>query len=527
MAEPVVVICSPGEEAAARGFCAAVEARDAECWSPARLTHDPPESVVDGQIRNAAALAVVTRNPLSHRREIELARAHAVAVVITSPDDALAAWSTTLGELQAAGALDTMESSAKAAGFRQPRVYIADDEEKHIEFIAENVSEAQVFVRFGLFDKAIGRLRTVLERAPRNLEAHDELLKIYLEESQHDNAAATAADYLDSLLFRGEEEAYAMLRSHLLSHGFAVDDGPPVAVGAAGGVFRTTRFHGAAAARLEDSAQRAASRSAASASPPSNDAISLAPEPLPLELPILRNFRPSQPALESTGIDADLNGIDFLLDHGLLDEARMRVDQLAHEHPDHAGVLERRARLDAAAGPRPGLALALSLDDDWGVPTVPPAEPVPTATGAATGAAPEQPFPGTDATKPVRTDTVVCSVFCALAVDEGDAFEIRVWLHLTTESEADGVAIVEDRREAAVLNAPVGRGESLTLSLSLPGLKIEGFPAVPITWAGAATSAMFKVSAPVGTADSQIEGWLTVGRRGEPIGDVPLRIRVA
>lgn len=317
-----------------------------------------------------------------------------------------------------------------------------------------------------------------------------------------------------------------MLRSHLLSHGFAVDDGPPVAVGAAGGVFRTTRFHGAAPAPETPSAQAAAPKVSAVVPPSPKKAMDVAPEPLPFELPILRNFRPSQPALETTGVDADLSGIDFLLDHGLLDEARMRVEQMAREHPGHPGVEERLARLDAAAGPRTGLSLSLTLDDDWGVPTLPPAAPVAAAQGATTTAARARTSEATDAT-PAQSDVVVCSVFCALAVDEGDTFEIRAWLHLTSETEAHGVAIVDDRREAAVLSSPVTRGESLTLSLSLPGLQIEGFPAVPIAWNGSATSAMFKVSAPPGTADSQAEGWLTIGRKGEPIGDVPLRIRIA
>jgi hypothetical protein len=493
-----------------------------------------PDAVVDGQIRNAAALVVVTRSALAHRREIELARAHSVAVIIASPDEASEAWSTALSELQAAGVLDTAESGAKAAGFNQPRVYIADDEERHIEFIAENVSEAQVFVRFGLFDKAIGRLRMVLDRAPRNLEAHDELLKIYLEENEHDDAAATAADYLDSLLYRGEEEAYAMLRSHLLSHGFAVDDGPPVAVGAAGGVFRTTRFDGSASVPEAPAAEAVAHRVAAPAPHPPKS-ISVAPEPLPLDLPILRNFRPSQPALETTGIDADLSGIDFLLDHGLLDEARMRVEQLAHEHPGHPGVEERRGRLDAAIGPRAPVSLALSLDEDWGAPAeepLAPSAPAPALAAATPAPVVAAPAPArapaiAEKPAPVRVDEVVCSVFCVLAVDEGDSFDIRAWLHLTSETEKNGVAIVEDRREAAVLGNLVARGETLTLSLSLPSLEIQDAATVPVVWNGSATSVMFKVSAPPGTMDLQVEGWLTISREGEQLGDVPLRIRVA
>lgn len=528
MAEPVVVIHSPGEEAAARGLCAAIESRDCECWSPVRAAREATDAVIDEHIRGAVALVVVTRNALQHQREIQLAGRLSVAVVITSPDDGSDAWAATLAELHLAGAIDTPTSGARAAEFSQPRVYIADDEEKHIEFISENVSEAQVFVRFGLFDKAIGRLRTVLERAPRNLEAHDEMLKIYLEEHEHDNAAATAADYLDSLLFRGEEEAYAMLRSHLLAHGFAIDDGPPVAVGAAGGVFRVSRFHAAASAAAK-SIEAVPTPVVRIVEPPAAPAKprSQAPEALPLELPILRNFRSSQPALETTGIDADLGGIDFLLDHGLLDEARMRIDQMLVEHPEHPGVVERKQRIHAVVGPRSGIGLSLALDEDWGAPVAPaktpaaapppsaPARPAPAAVRAAD---PEPAGPAVD---------LVCSVFCPLAVDEGDVFAVQLWIHTGEQTEADGVEIVEDRREAAMLSAPVRPGETLEISLAMPNLEVEGSSVLEVVWNGVAEPAAFRVAAPAGTAEQRMEGWLVIERSGEKLGEVPLRIRVA
>jgi hypothetical protein len=275
------------------------------------------------------------------------------------------------------------------------------------------------------------------------------------------------------------------------------------------------------------SAAPSAARSQAAAAPAHPPkAASLAQEPLPLDLPILRNFRPSQPALETTGIDAELSGVDFLLDHGLLDEARMRVEQLAHEHPGHPGVGERRARLDAA-GPRPALALTLSLDDDWGSPATTPEPPPVAPPRPPADVASPVPVVAKREPSPETAEELVCSVFCPLAVDEGDAFDVRVWIHRTSETEADGVAIVEDRREAAVLKLPVSEWETLTLSLSLPLFEIDGFPAVPLVWNGSATSVAFRVRAPHGTAESQVEGWLTVEREGESMGDVALRIRVA
>ena len=122
---------------------------------------------------------------------------------------------------------------------------------------------------------------------------------------------------------------------------------------------------------------------------------------------------------------------------------------------------------------------------------------------------------------------LVCSVFCPLAVDEGDVFAVQLWIHTGEQTEADGVEIVADRREAAMLSAPVRPGETLEISLAMPNLEVEGSSVLEVVWNGVAEPAAFRVAAPAGTAEQRMEGWLVIERSGEKLGEVPLRIRVA
>ena len=52
------------------------------------------------------------------------------------------------------------------------------------DFIAEHMTEAEVFVKYGLIEKAIEQLRTVVGRYPHLLSAREALLEIYREEGE-------------------------------------------------------------------------------------------------------------------------------------------------------------------------------------------------------------------------------------------------------------------------------------------------------------------------------------------------------
>jgi tetratricopeptide (TPR) repeat protein len=64
-----------------------------------------------------------------------------------------------------------------------------------LDFITEHLTEAEVFAKYGLAEKAAEHLRAVLERAPKNLTAHERLFRILLEEGDVEGARAAATAY--------------------------------------------------------------------------------------------------------------------------------------------------------------------------------------------------------------------------------------------------------------------------------------------------------------------------------------------
>jgi pilus assembly protein FimV len=73
-----------------------------------------------------------------------------------------------------------------------------------LDFITEHLTEAEVFAKYGLAEKAAEHLRAVLERAPKNLTAHDRLFRILLEEGENDAARAAAQAYVTVLQESGD-----------------------------------------------------------------------------------------------------------------------------------------------------------------------------------------------------------------------------------------------------------------------------------------------------------------------------------
>lgn len=532
MSEQVVVVCSAGEQRPAMDLCSKLEDQGLTCWSPVR-EEDPDAAVwtLPSKIRSARAMVLVTRDAAGHGDAVDAAARSKLAVIVASPDDAGREWSGVLRELADALGLapDWLSERATSPG-AQPRTHLAEDEEEFLEYIAENVSEAQVFVRFGLFDRAAGRLKAVFAKAPRNLEAHDELLKIYLEEEDWKKAAATAADFLDCVRYRGDDESYAILRAHLLSMGFTVDDGPPVAVGYADVEPVPTKFVDAAPkppgvtpAHVQPHAAAPPSSSAPSpVSPPSPKGA----EPVPLELPVLRNFRASNPVFQSSGVDSELSGIDFFIDHGMLDEAKMRVDQLAHENPDHEGVRERLERIKALGLSSMKSTIALELDDPWDAAV---RAPETASADAYFGSAATTPpvVEAVPANGPAGDgDSLICTAFVPEAVEPGDMFIIRLCIHLPEQGGHPMLESAHDRRESNMLARNVPRGQTLQVSLNLPGFEIDENN-LRISWVGEPDSVEFGVVAPFGQASGTVTGVLSVRTDAGPAGEFSIAIPVS
>ena len=84
------------------------------------------------------------------------------------------------------------------------------------DFITEHMTEADVFVKYGLGDRAVEQLMAVLERYPAYAPAHDKLKEIYLEEGNREAARAHMAQAVRARRAQGDrpaaEEALAELR---------------------------------------------------------------------------------------------------------------------------------------------------------------------------------------------------------------------------------------------------------------------------------------------------------------------------
>jgi tetratricopeptide (TPR) repeat protein len=75
-----------------------------------------------------------------------------------------------------------------------------------LEFITEHLTEAEVFGKYGLIEKATEHIRSVLHRYPRHVPALEKLLQLALEEGDRKLATSTAATLMP-LLQSGDDHA--------------------------------------------------------------------------------------------------------------------------------------------------------------------------------------------------------------------------------------------------------------------------------------------------------------------------------
>lgn len=108
----------------------------------------------------------------------------------------------------------------------KPAVEMAADEGgggEDLDFITEHLTEAEVFAKYGLAEKAIEHLRAVLERAPKNLPAHERLFRLLLEEGDPAAARAAAQAYAGVLEASGDAAAIDAVRNELAARGLTLD----------------------------------------------------------------------------------------------------------------------------------------------------------------------------------------------------------------------------------------------------------------------------------------------------------------
>jgi len=101
--------------------------------------------------------------------------------------------------------------------------------DEDLDFITEHLTEAEVFAKYGLAEKAVEHLRAVLDRAPRNATANDRLFRIYLEEGDVANARTAAESWTAILAAQGDTDTISAVTNEFLNRGHQFEPSAPAA----------------------------------------------------------------------------------------------------------------------------------------------------------------------------------------------------------------------------------------------------------------------------------------------------------
>jgi pilus assembly protein FimV len=104
----------------------------------------------------------------------------------------------------------------------------ADEEGgEDLDFITEHLTEAEVFAKYGLAEKAAEHLRAIIERAPKHVVAHEKLLKILIDEGEIDGARIIANNLIDIHQERGDDDGVLNVTNDFVSRGYTLTTTAP------------------------------------------------------------------------------------------------------------------------------------------------------------------------------------------------------------------------------------------------------------------------------------------------------------
>ncbi|HVT44438.1 MAG TPA: tetratricopeptide repeat protein [Thermoanaerobaculia bacterium] len=278
------------------------------------------------------------------------------------------------------GAQQHAETPSRTAAPSAPeRFDIQTDEVDDIDFITEHMTEADVFAKYGLTDRAIEHLQMILERSPRHAGALERLLRIQMDEGDSEGVARTARAYISGLRQKDEQEAADTIQQSVIERGFEVEaDQPPA--------FAPGPVEAPQAAR-----EFQPDAVAAEPAPAADDMeIEFDLDAIPFEdIPVVRppqieqsieqsveeieeidemqevaaeaepfygNEAERQPAdwdaflTEAPAVE-ELGEIDFYIEQDLYDEARKRIGELIARYPSNRDLVERLDLVEARTLP--------------------------------------------------------------------------------------------------------------------------------------------------------------------------------
>jgi hypothetical protein len=354
-----------------------------------------------------------------------------------------------------------------------------DQEEggEDLDFITEHLTEADVFAKYGLAEKAAEHLRAIIERAPKHAVAHEKLYRVLLDEADLDAARVAANQYINVLQEMGDTTAVESVRDEFMMRGHALEPAAPKAAAPRPPTIERAAPAPAIAAEEElsfdidsgaeefnvDAAtplgQHAALSFDSPASPLSFEELGplIEPEPevLSFETPADEEFSFDSPAEQPEfGVEApsfaeapsaeELRELDFYIEQELFDEAREKLGALGSRFPGNGEVDERRKRLNAASGP----ALSPPQRADIFAPPVLSRDEIESELLSALpdddDDFPAAPPPPPRAATPVPPAPVVHEE--NLFADEDDFFDLAAELESELEEESEEVSLSEEEQ---------------------------------------------------------------------------------
>jgi tetratricopeptide (TPR) repeat protein len=324
-----------------------------------------------------------------------------------------------------------------------------------LDFITEHLTEAEVFAKYGLAEKAAEHLRAVIERAPKHIAAHEKLYRILLDEGDIDGARAAANQYVAILEERGESDTVTAVKNEFVTRGHTL---APAAAKPA----RTPTVERPIpppapapepllASELADEGEISFDLESPSGETEFDlDSMSLESEPEPAPAPAFEpaatgpafdiadlELEEPEPALgdlafddvEDTepqaaadpffGVEAEsvafddgpsveeIGEVDFYIEQELFDEARGKLDLMLARHQGNTDLKKRKDRLEAAAAASAAIASMMT-------PAVAPAKPAPPPV------APPPPAPAASSSFALSKDDIESELLSALPDDDDD-----------------------------------------------------------------------------------------------------------
>jgi tetratricopeptide (TPR) repeat protein len=265
----------------------------------------------------------------------------------------------------------------------QPAVELAAadlsaEEGEDLDFITEHLTEADVFAKYGLAEKAAEHLKAIIERAPKHAAAHEKLVKILLDEGNVDEARTIANGYIANA---GDADSAETIRNEFTTRGQSLKPAPAAPPKRPPTIERPAPPPPAPEPEPELSfdLDAPAEEFAIDLDEPAGiefEEPAAAPEPEPEPEPAFEAepepaFAPAFDAPAETpqaffGVEAEagtpsaeeIGEIDFYIEQELFDEARAKLDTLTDRYRDNRDLQKRRSRLDAAVAAASAIAAA-------------------------------------------------------------------------------------------------------------------------------------------------------------------------